>query len=133
MKLKPIHTEQDYEEALAEVDKLFDAKPGTVKGDKLEILVTLIEAYEAKEHPISDPSPVDYLVYLMESRGMSRQELGEYIGGKSRVSEILNGKRDLTLNMIRRLHFDLGISADLLISPVAINEANNAMSCRKPR
>ncbi|APS46155.1 hypothetical protein AVI51_16005 (plasmid) [Piscirickettsia salmonis] len=133
MKLKPIHTEQDYEEALAEVDKLFDAKPGTAKGDKLEILVTLIEAYEAKELPISDPTPVDYLVYLMESRGMSRQELGEYIGGKSRVSEILNGKRDLTLNMIRRLHFDLGISADLLISPVAINEVNNAMSCRKPR
>lgn len=64
---------------------------------------------------------------------MSRQELGEYIGVKSRVSEILNGKRDLTLNMIRRLHFDLGISADLLISPVAINEVNNAMSCRKPR
>ncbi|APS58843.1 helix-turn-helix domain-containing protein [Piscirickettsia salmonis] len=133
MKLKPIHTEQDYEEALAEVDKLFDAKPGTAKGDKLEILVTLIEAYEAKELPISDPTPVDYLVYLMESRGMSRQELGEYIGVKSRVSEILNGKRDLTLNMIRRLHFDLGISADLLISPVAINEVNNAMSCRKPR
>ncbi|MGJ3501739.1 Antitoxin HigA (plasmid) [Piscirickettsia salmonis] len=132
MKLKPIHTEQDYEEALAEVDKLFDAKPGTAKGDKLEILVTLIEAYEAKEYPISDPSPIDYLVYLMESRGMSRQELGDYLGGKSRVSEILNGKRDLTLSMIRRLHFDLGVSADLLISPVAISEANKGMGSRKP-
>ena len=116
MQIKPIKTDQDYQKALAEVDKLWEAKPNTQTGDKWEVLTTLIEAYEADHYPIAPPDPVEYLKYLMESRDMSRSELAEYLGGKSRVSEVLNRKRELSLNMIKNLHFKLGISADLLLS-----------------
>jgi HTH-type transcriptional regulator / antitoxin HigA len=116
--ISPIHTEADYEAALREVDRLLNAQPGTLEGDYLEILVTLIEAWEEKHYPIPEPDdPVEVLEYYMESRGLSRFDMIPYLGSKERVSEVLNHKRGLSLTMIRRLHEGLGIPADLLIKP----------------
>ena len=117
MQIKPIRTPADYEAALQEVDQLMDARPNTPAGDKLDVWVTLIEAYEAEHFPIPEPhDPVGVLQYTMESRGVSRSDLIPLLGSKERVSEIFNGKRGLSLAMIRRLHEALGIPADLLIA-----------------
>jgi HTH-type transcriptional regulator/antitoxin HigA len=117
MDIKPIRNTADYEAALQEVDKLLDAQPGTPDGDRLDVLVTLIEAYEARNFPIPTPEdPVEVLLYYMESRGLSRIDLVPYLGSKERVSEVLNRKRGLSLEMIRRLHAGLGIPAELLIA-----------------
>ena len=116
MEVKPIRTNADHEAALREVEKLLDSQPGSPEGDRMEALVTLIEAYEAQHHPIPEPDdPVAVLEYYMESRGLSRADLLPYLGSKERVSEVLNRKRGLSLAMIRRLHDGLGISADLLV------------------
>ncbi|MEI7990505.1 MAG: transcriptional regulator [Chloroflexota bacterium] len=116
MEIKPIHTESDYQDALNVIDKLLDAQPGTPAGDRLDVVVTLIEAYEKKQYPIPEPDdPVEVLNYYMESRGLSRAELIPFLGSKERVSEVLNRKRGLSLEMIRRLHAGLAISADLLL------------------
>ena len=116
MDIKPIRTEADYVAALKEVEKLMEAQPGTPEGDRLDVLVTLIEAYEAKHFPIPEPGdPVEVLEYYMESRGISRSELVPFLGSKEQVSEVLNRKRGLSLEMIRRLHVKLGIPAELLI------------------
>ena len=116
MDIKPIRTEADYEAALKGVEKLMESQPGTPEGDRLDVLVTLIEAYEAKHFPIPEPDdPVEVLEYYMESRGISRSELVPFLGSKERVSEVLNRKRGLSLEMIRRLHVGLGIPAELLI------------------
>ena len=116
MEIKPIRTEADYQATLKEIDKLLEAQPGTPRGDRLEVLVTLVEAYEAKHYPIPEPSdPAAVLEYYMESRGLSRSALIPYLGSKERVSEILNRKRGLSLEMIRRLHVGLGIPADLIM------------------
>jgi HTH-type transcriptional regulator / antitoxin HigA len=116
--IKPIRTEADYEAALQEVDQLLDAQLGTLEGDRLEILVTLIEAWEEKHYPIPQPDdPVEVLKYYMESRGLSRSDMIQYLGSKERVSEVLGRKRGLSLAMIRRLHEGLGIPADLMIKP----------------
>jgi len=115
MDIKPIKTEQDYQEALQEVDKLIDAKSNTPDGDKLDILVTLIEAYEEKNHPVLPPEPVEAILHQMESQELSRKDLVPLFGSRSRVSEILNKKRSLSINMIRKLQDGLGISAEILI------------------
>jgi len=115
MNIKPIKTKKDYKEALAEVEKLFDAKPNTSKGDKLEVLVTLLEAYEEKHHAIDLPDPIDAIEYLMESKGLSRKDLERCIGTRARISEILSRKRNLTLPMIRKLHGQFKIPARVLI------------------
>ncbi len=116
MEIKPIRTEADYEAALKEVEKLMESQPDTPEGDRMEVLVTLIEAYEAKHFPIPLPDdPVEVLEYYMESRGFSRSDLIPFLGSKERVSEVLNRKRGLSLEMIRRLHVGLGIPAELLI------------------
>jgi HTH-type transcriptional regulator/antitoxin HigA len=116
MEIKPIRTETDYQAALKVVDGLIEAKPGTEEGDRLEVLVTLVEAYEARHYPIPEPDdPVGVLEYYMESRGLSRGDLIPYLGSKERVSEVLNRKRGLSLGMIRLLHEGLGIPADLLL------------------
>ena len=120
MDIRPIRTENDYKEALAEIDQLFDASPGTSEGDRLEVLVTLVEAYEDQHYSIPDPDPIEALYYYMESRDLSRKDLEPFIGSRARVSEILNRKRPLTLNMIRRLNTGLGISADVLITQYPI-------------
>jgi HTH-type transcriptional regulator / antitoxin HigA len=116
MDIKPIHNETDYQSALKEVDALLESKPGTPEFDRMDVLVTLVEAYEAKHFPIPEPDdPVQVLEYYMESRGLKRTDMIPYLGSKERVSEILNGKRALSLEMIRRLHSGLGIPAELLM------------------
>ncbi|MBI5583338.1 MAG: transcriptional regulator [Deltaproteobacteria bacterium] len=115
MRVRPIKTEADYEAMLREVERLFDAKPGTDESDRLEVLTTLIEAYEERHHSIPLPDPVEAILYHMESRGLTRRDLEPFIGSRARVSEILNRKRPLTMEMIRNLHNGLGISAEVLI------------------
>lgn len=122
MDLRPIKTEHDYQDALALVDSLFDVQPNTPAGDQLDILATLIDAYEGHHFPIPVPDPVVALEYYLESRGLTRRDLEPYIGSRARVSEILNRKRPLTLPMIRRLHTGLGLPADVLIQPITIPE-----------
>ncbi|MGH6901132.1 MAG: helix-turn-helix domain-containing protein [Geminicoccaceae bacterium] len=117
MRLKPIRTEADYDAALEEIDRLMDATPGTPEGDQLDILATLVEAYEARHHPIEAPDPVAALEYFMEQRGVTRADLVPLLGSRSRVSEILNRKRRLTIDMAWRLHRELGIPAEAVIKP----------------
>ena len=117
MNLRPLKTEADYELALSHIDKLFDARPDSPNGDILDILTTLVEDYEGKHYPVLPPDPIDAIVYHLESRGLSRNDLLPYIGSRARVAEILNRRRPLTVTMIRRLHDGLGISADILIQP----------------
>ena len=115
MEIRPIKTETDYDEALAEVETLMDAAPGSPEEARLEVLVTLIEAYESKVHPIDPPDPISALQYHTESRGITRKDLEASIGSRGRVSEILNRQRPLTLAMIQKLVANLDISADVLI------------------
>lgn len=116
MDIKPIRSEADYQAALREIEKLMDAQPGSPEGDRLDVMVTLVESYEASHFPIPEPDdPVAVLEYYMESRGLSRSDLVAYLGSKERVSEVLGRKRGLSLEMIRRLHAGLGIPADLLV------------------
>ena len=117
MKLKPIRNEEDYEKALQEIDRLWDVEAGTPESDILEILVTLVEAYEKQHYELPPPEPIAALEYFMESRGWTRKELEPYIGIRGRVSEILGRKRPLTLAMIRRLEQATGIPASILIQP----------------
>jgi HTH-type transcriptional regulator/antitoxin HigA len=114
MEIKPIRTEEDYENALQEIDTLFDADPESPDGDKLDILVTLVEAYESKHYPVALPDPIEAIEYHMERLNLIRKDLEQYIGGPSRVSEILNRKRPLNLRMIRNLHKGLGVSLEVL-------------------
>jgi HTH-type transcriptional regulator/antitoxin HigA len=115
MDIKPIKTEKDYRRSLEEIDRIFDAKPNTPDGDYLDVLSTLVEKYEDEHYPIEAPDPVEALRYFMESRGLSRIDLEEYIGGSGRVSEVLGRKRGLSLSMIRKLHFELGVPAEALL------------------
>jgi HTH-type transcriptional regulator/antitoxin HigA len=115
--LKPIRSEADYERALAEVEILWGAKSGTPKGDRLDVLATLIDAYEATHHPMDPPDPVEAIKFRMEQQGLTRKDLEQVIGTRTRVAEILNRKRSLSIAKIRRLHTQLGISADVLIRP----------------
>lgn len=117
MNIKPIKDETSYEAALQEIDRLFDAEPDTPESDQLEVLVTLVEAYEDKHYDLPPPDPIDALVYYLESRGLTESQLEPYIGTKASVSEILNRKRPLTLKMIRNLSAGTGIPASILIQP----------------
>jgi HTH-type transcriptional regulator/antitoxin HigA len=115
--LKPIRTEADYENALSDVERLWGAPSGTPEGDRLDILATLIDAYEAEHFPMDPPDPVEAIEFRMEQQGLSRKDLEPLIGTRTRVAEILNRKRSLSIGMIRRLHDGLGISAEVLIRP----------------
>ena len=119
MDIKPIKTKADYRAALAEIERLFDAKRGTPEGDQLEVWTTLVEAYEARQHPIPLPDPIEAIQYYMDSRGLTRADLEPYIGSRARVAEVLNRKRALSIEMIRRLHTGLGIPSEVLIQPYA--------------
>ncbi len=120
VKVKPIKSEVDYEDALAEIEPLFDAKPGTSEADRLEVLVALVEAFENQHYDIPLPDPVEAIIYFLESRGLTREELELHLGSRARVSEILNRRRPLSLEMIRRLHRNLGIPAEVLIQPYEV-------------
>lgn len=115
MDIKPIKNERDYRRALKEIDRLMNAKAKTPAGDRLDVLVTLVEVWEGKHHPIELPDPIEAIRFAMEQRGLSRRDLEPYIGSRARVAEVLNHKRSLTLPMIRKLHSALGIPADVLI------------------
>jgi HTH-type transcriptional regulator/antitoxin HigA len=117
MQIHPIKTDADYREALEEIEALFAAEPNTSEGDRLDVLTTLVVAYEAQQHPVAPPDPIEAIRYHLESRGLTRRELEPYIGSRARVSEVLNRKRSLTLEMIRKLHEGLGIPAEVLIQP----------------
>ena len=121
--LRPIRTETDYEAALAEVGRLWDAKSGTPTGDRLDVLVTLIEAYEDKHYPMDPPDPIEAIRFRMEQQGLTRKDLEPMIGTRNRIAEVLNRKRGLSIEMIRSLHDKLGISAEVLIRPTRRGEA----------
>ena len=115
--MKPIRTEADYDAAMEEVAALWGAASGTPKGDRLDVLATLIDVYEAKHHAMDPPDPVEAIKFRMEQQGLTRKDLEDIIGTRTRIAEVLNRKRSLSIGMIRRLHDRLGISADILIQP----------------
>lgn len=119
MDIRPIHSEEDYKAALREVSAYFDDEPtpNTPDGDRFEILLTLVEAYEAKRYPIDLPDPVEAIKFRMDQSGMTAKDLVPVIGRLNRVYEVLNRKRPLTLKMIWNLHDKLGIPAECLIQP----------------
>jgi HTH-type transcriptional regulator/antitoxin HigA len=121
--VKPIRSQADHEAALAEVERLWGAKAGTPDGDRLDVLATLIDAYEAEHYPMDPPDPVEAIKFRMEQQGLSRRDLEGIIGTRTRVAEILNRKRGLSIAMIRRLHERLGISAEVLIRPTQTDAA----------
>lgn len=113
--VRPVRTEADYDAALSDIGALMDARPGTADGDRLEVLVTLVQAYEARHHPVLPPDPVDAIRFRMEQAGLAPSDLGPYIGSRGRVSEVLNRRRALTLPMIRRLAEGLQLAAEVLV------------------
>jgi len=115
--LKPIRSKRDHEAALKELERLWGAKSGTRDGDRLDVLATLIDAYEAEHYPMDPPDPIEAIKFRMEQQGLTRRGLEEIIGTRTRIAEILNRKRGLSIGMIRRLHERLGISAEVLIRP----------------
>ena len=117
MNIKPIKTEADYETALEAIARLMDAEPGTSKGDRLDVLTTLVEAYERRHYPMDFPDPIEAIKFEMERRGLKAADLKPMIGRLNRVYEVLNYKRSLSLKMIWRLHEQLGIPAESLIKP----------------
>jgi HTH-type transcriptional regulator / antitoxin HigA len=121
--IKPIRSGTDYEEALDEIGRLWGAPSGTPEGDRLDVLATLIDAYEDEHHPIDPPDPIEAIKFRMEQQGLTRKDLEAIIGTRTRVAEILNRRRGLSIAMIRRLHEKLGISAEVLIRPSRVNRA----------
>jgi len=117
MELRPIHTKRDYQTALAEIERLWDAPPKSTDGDRLEILTLLVERYEAIHYPVPDPDPIEFINHVMESRGLTRKDMEPYIGARGRVADILNRTRPLTLEMIRRLTVNLKLPAEVLVKP----------------
>jgi HTH-type transcriptional regulator/antitoxin HigA len=115
MNIQPIKTEKDYQKALVRLEHIFDAKPGTPQGDELDILTLLIERYEEKHDHIDAPDPIEAIKFRMDQLGYKQKDLATIIGYRGRVSEILNRKRKLTLDMIRRLHEKLNIPLEALI------------------
>ncbi len=120
MNLRPIKTEKDYLLAMDRLSEIFDAQKGTPLGDELEILSILIDKYESEKFPIDLPDPIEAIQFRMEQMGMKQKDLVEVIGLKSRVSEVLNKKRKLTLDMIRKLNNTLKIPTDVLIQEYAV-------------
>jgi len=114
MNIKPIKTEVDYNNTLHQIENLMDAKPNTPQMDKLEVLTTLVEAYEAQHYIIDAPDPIEAIKFRMEQEGLRQKDLVSIVGSKSRVSEILNKKRKLTIEMIRNLHKQLHIPIESL-------------------
>jgi HTH-type transcriptional regulator / antitoxin HigA len=119
MEIKPIKTRRDYQNVMKEIEALMSAKAKSSEGDRLDILVTLVEAYEAKHFPLDLPDPVEAIKFAMEQKGLAPKDLVPYIGKRNRVYEVLNRKRPLTLSMVWKLHAGLGIPAESLIRQAA--------------
>jgi HTH-type transcriptional regulator / antitoxin HigA len=115
MNIAPIKTPQDHRRALKEIEELMNASPGSPDGDRLDVLVTLLESYEAKHYPLDAPDPVEAIKYHMDQKGLSPRDLEPFIGDRDGVEQVLSRKRKLTLPMIRRLHQGLGIPVESLI------------------
>src|SRR3954469_19223976 len=113
MDIKPIRTAKDHRAALHEIEKLWDAAPGTVEHDRLEVLETLVEAWEEKHVPIPPPDPVEAIRFRLDQLGLGQRDLARILGSRARASEVLNRRRSLTLPMMKRLHQELGIPADI--------------------
>ena len=130
MEIRPIHTEADYQAALKDISALMERDPdmGTAEGDRLDVLATLVQAFEAKHYPIDLPDPIEAIKFRMEQGGLSVQDLEPLIGKSNRVYEVLGRKRPLTLPMIRRLHQGLGIPAEVLIAQTASTFGGPAMA-----
>lgn len=116
--IRPIRSESDYQQAMTLLETLWGAETGTPEGDRLDLLVTLIDIYESARHPIDLPDPVDAILFRMEQQGLSRKDLEPVLGSRGRVAEIFNRKRPLSLEMIRRLNAELDIPAEVLIQPI---------------
>lgn len=117
MDIHPIRTEDDYNNALLRIDELMDAEPDTEAGAELDVLVTLVDVYESKHFPIEVPDPVEAILFRMEQMGIKRKDLVPLLGGRNRVSEVLNRKRNLTITQIKRLHSSLQIPLKNLLGP----------------
>lgn len=115
--VRPLRSKRDHAAALKEVERLWGAKAGTRDGDRLDVLVTLIEGYEEEHYPIDPPDPIEAIKFRMEQQGLTRRDLEEIIGTRTRIAEVLNRKRGLSIAMIRRLNERLGIPAEVLIRP----------------
>jgi HTH-type transcriptional regulator/antitoxin HigA len=115
MEIRPIRTDNEYRAALKEIERLWGAGSGTAEGDYVEVLATLVEAYEARHHPIPAPDPIAAIEFMMEQKGLTRRDLEPAIGSRGRVSEVLNRKRPLTLPMVRGLSVLLDIPTDVLV------------------
>lgn len=122
MEINPIKTEKDYDLALKRVNQIFDAKPNTDEADELDIMVTLIEKYEAINYPIPEPDPIEAIRFIMEQNAMTDNDLGILLNSRSRVSEIFKRKRALTIKQIRVLHEKLHIPAEILIKEYVLSE-----------
>ena len=121
--LKPLRTEADYKAAIGEIEALWGAPAGTPEGDRLDILATLVDVYENEHYPMDPPDPIEAIVFRMEQQGLTRKDLEGILGSRTRVAEVLNRRRGLSINMIRRLHDTLGISAEVLIRPTQTDRA----------
>jgi HTH-type transcriptional regulator/antitoxin HigA len=124
--VKPIRSAADHRAAMADVKRLWGSKSGTPNGDRLDVLATLIDAYEAQHEPIDRPDPIEAIRFRMEQQGLTRKDLEPLIGTRTRVSEVLNRKRTLSISMIRRLHAELGIAAEVLIQAPRLTAGGRA-------
>ena len=123
VRVRVIRSDTDHRAALTEVEALMHAAPGTLEGERLDILVTLIEAWEARHEPVPPPDPIEAILFMMEQKGLTRRDLEPAIGHRGRVSEVLNRKRALTLPMIRALSALLDLPADVLVAPYGVRSA----------
>ena len=121
--LKPIRSKADYEASMAEIERLWGARSGTPEGDRLDILATLVDAYENEHYPMDPPDPIEAIKFRMEQRCLTRKDLADILGSRTRVAEVLNRRRSLSINMIRRLHEKLEISVEVLIRPIRTKKA----------
>lgn len=118
--VRPVRTEADYQAALDDIGQLMSARAGTPEGDRLDVLSTLVEAYETEHHAIDAPDPIALVKFAMEQRGADRADLEPMIGGRGRVSEVLSRKRALSLSMIRKLKSEWALPADVLVRPYSL-------------
>ena len=123
MELRPIRTKADYKEAQRKISALLDAPVGSREAEILELLSVLVEAYEEEHHPVAPPDPIEAIKFRMDQMGLTRRDLEPYLGSRARVSEVLNRKRPLSVEMIRRLNAGLGIPAEILIRPYKTGHA----------
>ena len=118
--VRPIHNDSDHSAALQEIERLWNSEDGSLEAERLDLLMLMVEAYEAEHYPIPAPDPIDMIEFVMDQRGLSKSDLIPYLGSRAKVSEILNRRRPLLLEMICKLHSGLGLPADILVQPYEV-------------